>query len=93
MRFVLTPDFERAFKKLNPKQKKDTQKAIGLLDDNPQAKSLRFRRLQGSADCWIANINKGDRIILAQIGPDEYELADVGAHDATYRKWNRKRGQ
>ena len=91
MQFVASDEFLRAFKKLNTKQKKDARKALLLLGAEPMPKSLRFRRFQGRENTWIANINKGDRIILIEIEPDLYDLVDIGPHDATYRKWNRRK--
>ena len=57
----------------------------------PPAQSLKLRRLQGSEDLWIASVNKGDRIIYRLIESDVMELLDIGTHDATYAKWNRRK--
>ena len=55
----------------------------------PQSKSLRFRALKGSERYWIANVNRGVRLILGKLDDDHFELLDIGEHDKTYQKWNR----
>lgn len=91
MKIYSTTHFVRAFKKLTKQQAKQTEKAITLLMTNPEINSLHFRQLKGSAVYWIANINKGDRMILAKLEDDLFELLDIGEHDAIYRKWNRRK--
>ena len=89
MRLQVTNRFKRAYKRLSAQQVKQTDKAIHLLMTAPQSKSLRFRALEGSNRYWIANVNRGDRLILGRLEDDLFELLDIGEHDKTYRKWNR----
>lgn len=91
MRLQPTERFEKALRRLSQQQNKQALKAIRFLMTAPQTKSLRFRALEGSDNYWIANINRGDRIILGKLEDDLFELLDIGEHDATYRKWNRRK--
>lgn len=90
MKLQSTTRFERAYKRLPLQKMKQTDKAIRLLMTEPQSKSLRFRALACSNSYWIANINRGDRLILNKIDDDLFELLDVGEHDKTYNNWNRR---
>lgn len=91
MRLQPTERFKKALKRLSQQQAKQVSKAIQMLMTAPQVKSLRFRALEGSDSIWIANINRGDRLILGKLEDDLFELLDIGEHDATYRKWNRRK--
>ena len=91
MKVTVSKGFERAYRKLSKVKQADADKAIRGLFTDPMPAALRLRTLKGSADLWIASIDKGDRIIGRMVAADSLELLDVGEHDATYRKWNRRK--
>lgn len=80
-----------AYAKLSHKKRKAVTQTIEKLMVEPVATSLMRRRLKGSADLWIANAPQGNRIIYQMTENDVAQLLDVGEHDATYRKWNRRK--
>ena len=59
MRFAATAGFIRAFKKLNKKEKALAIKAIKAPISDTSNQALKFRKLQGVADIWEANIGPG----------------------------------
>lgn len=91
MKVTVSKGFERAYPKLSKVKQADAYKAIRGLFADPMPASLRLRTLKGSADLWIASINRSDRIIGRMVDADTLELLDVGEHDASYRKWNRRK--
>lgn len=91
MKVSFSASFTEAYKALAHDKRRAASRAIEKLMTEPPAQSLKLRRLQGSEDLWIASVNKGDRIIYRLIESDVMELLDIGTHDATYAKWNRRK--
>jgi mRNA-degrading endonuclease RelE of RelBE toxin-antitoxin system len=92
LRIIPTRDFAKAFKRLAKDKQKATERALAKLGSEPPAPSLKIRLLQSSDGLWIANVSGiGYRIIFARPDEQSAELLDVGEHDATYRKWNRRK--
>ncbi len=48
---------------------------------------LNFEKIKGSQRCTI-RVSRGVRIMLAQSGPDTFDLIDVGDHDHIYGRKN-----
>ena len=91
MKVAFSASFTEAFKSLAHDKRRAATRAVEKLMTAPPAVSLKLRRLQGSEDLWIASVNKGDRIIYRLVASDLIELLDIGTHDATYTKWNRRK--
>lgn len=91
MKVSVSKGFVRAYRKLSKAKQADVDKAISGLFADPMPAALRLRTMRGSTDLWIASINTGDRLIGRMTEVDTFELLDVGEHDATYRKWNRRK--
>jgi len=83
--------FDQALAKLPDKERAKVFTTIEKLYAEPPVNSLKLRPFKGSPDLWIANINRGDRIILRMLGDGTAELLDFGEHDKTYRRWNRRK--
>lgn len=92
MILVPTHEFGKAFKRLAKDKQKATERALQKMGQNTLAPSLKIRLLQNSDGLWIANVGgTGYRIIFARPDEDTAELLDIQPHDATYRKWNRRK--
>lgn len=85
--------FDKAFKKLPKHRRKAVKKALVLFMENPNVRSLNFRKFQSLEDIFLINGQHGDRIILkkSKSENEEFIAADVGLHDNILRKWNRKK--
>ena len=61
-------------------------KALEFFAANVHHPGLDFEKLKGTDYCTI-RVDRGDRIVLRQSGPDTFELVDVGEHDSMHRRY------
>ena len=85
----LTRTFGKHLKSLPPHRQKKVGEAINRFVTDPATPSLDYRPLRGTADHYLIDSTSRDRLILRQIHPGHYEIADVGPHDNVLRRWNR----
>lgn len=91
MKVSVADSFRKAFKGLSQKKQVSVERALKKLMTEPLPTSLKLRRFKGSLDLWIANVDRGDRIIYQMVDDETALLLDVGTHDSTYNKWNRRK--
>lgn len=60
---ILTQRFEKHYKKLTLKEKKQLKSKLELLSVNPLHPSLRTKRIQGAEDLFECSVNMDIRII------------------------------
>ncbi|CAH1672118.1 type II toxin-antitoxin system RelE/ParE family toxin [Chelatococcus asaccharovorans] len=82
----LSPKFEKAFDDLDDRLKKRADKSIELFMERPRHPSLHFEKLSGSPYRTI-RVEMKFRIVLRELGPDEFELVDIGHHDYVDRAY------
>lgn len=85
--------FKRAFKGLPKDRQKRIERAVRNFVDDPHQPGLRFHKLP-ELNVWSISSNRKDRIALEPVAGAEEEtwlLLDVGAHDAIYRRLNRRK--
>jgi addiction module RelE/StbE family toxin len=80
-RFTYTERFQKHYKKLTENEKKQIQKKLALLSENPMHPSLRTKRIQGTKDLFECSANMDIRIIWYYEGDKIIILLDVGHHD------------
>lgn len=92
MKLIITAEFKAAYQSLAKDKQKAVDRVVERMGVNPVPPALKIRPLKSSNGYWIANVgNTGYRIIFAQPEEDTAELFDIGEHDKTYRKWNRRK--
>ena len=79
--FTFTERFQKHFRDLSSKEKKQLKDKLALLAENPRHPSLRTKRIQGSPDLFECSINMDVRIIWFYQGDIMIILVDVGHHD------------
>ena len=79
MKYFLTNQFERDFKKLSPSVRLAFQKQIGLLLKDMRHPSLRAKKYGGVKDVWQARINQKVRLYFLIKG-DIYVLLNIRKH-------------
>ena len=81
IRFTYSDRFAKHYKTLSQTEKKQLQKKLLLLSDNPLHPSLRTKRIQGTKDLFECSVNMDIRIIWFWEGETMIVLLDVGHHD------------
>lgn len=76
-----TDRFQKHYKNLTIQEKKQLQKKLHLLAENPMHPSLRTKRIQGTTDLFECSVNMDIRIIWFYEGDKMIILVDVGDHD------------
>ena len=79
-----TERFKRGFKKLDRQDRDRLVKALRLLATDPRRRSLRVKRLQGTAAIWEARASDELRITF-ELSEDRILLRGAGRHDPTLR--------
>ena len=80
-KLTFTSRFQKHFEVLTDTEKKQLQKKLRLLTENPLHPSLRTKRIQGTADLFECSVNMDIRIIWYYEGNTMIILVDVGHHD------------
>ena len=80
-RYTFTDRFRKHFKTLTEQEKKQLNKKLKLLSENPMHPSLRTKRIQGTDDLFECSVNMDIRIIWYYEGKIMIILVDVGHHD------------
>lgn len=80
-KIILTDRFEKNYKKLNTKIKKQLKKKIEIMQDNPFHPSLRTKRIQGTNDLFEFSVNMDVRVIWHYEDDKLILLLDIGHHD------------
>jgi mRNA-degrading endonuclease RelE of RelBE toxin-antitoxin system len=92
LKLIISTEFKAAFKRLAKDKQKAVERVVERLGGNPVPPSLKIRTFKNSNGLWIANVgNTGYRVIFSQPEADTAKLLDICPHDATYRKWNRRK--
>jgi len=79
--FTYTPRFQKHYKKLVAREKKQLANKLKLLAENPMHPSLRTKRIQGTDDLFECSVNMDIRIIWFYEGERIIVLLDAGHHD------------
>jgi mRNA-degrading endonuclease RelE of RelBE toxin-antitoxin system len=85
MRFVRTDRFNRAYRKLEPRQQELVKKALRQLAMDRTHPGLRIKRVQGTDTIWEMRAGRDIRITF-EITGEAYILRNAGHHDETLRK-------
>ena len=78
---ILTQRFEKHYKKLTLKEKKQLKSKLELLSVNPLHSSLRTKRIQRAEDLFECSVNMDIRIIWYYENNTMIILVDAGHHD------------
>ena len=90
MRLLVTPTFERAVKKLHPRQKADLDDAVRATAGNPGLGEAKVGDLAG---IHIYKFRSGNQISLLAyrvLAEDTVKLLMVGPHENFYRDLKRR---
>lgn len=79
--FVFSKKFQKHFKSLNEREKKQLKKKLELLAVNPLHPSLRTKRIQGTPNLFECSVNMDVRVVWFYEGERLIVLLDVGHHD------------
>ena len=85
MRFIVTGRFREAYRSLPESLRKEADKALRLLADNPRHPSLRLKKIEGTPGIWEARVDRACRMTL-QVSKDAFILRTIGKHDETLGK-------
>lgn len=80
-KITFTERFEKHYKTLSAKEKKQLQNKLLLLAENPLHPSLRTKRIKGTDDLFECSVNMDIRVIWFYEGDAMIILVDVGHHD------------
>ena len=72
--------FNEAYAALDARRKKQTDKTIRLLFENPAHPGLQTHPIHPDKYSWEAYINLSDRLIFVRVGP-VLHLVDIVPHD------------
>ena len=78
---TFTDRFKKNYKDLTEKEKKQIERKLALLAENPMHPSLRTKRIQGTTDLFECSVNMSIRMIWYYEGDKIIILLDVGHHD------------
>jgi hypothetical protein len=76
---LVRPSFWRAYEGLAPSIKTRARSAYAFFAENPDHPSLRFKKLQGSANLWSVRISEQYRAVGVRSG-DTIEWIWIGTH-------------
>jgi addiction module RelE/StbE family toxin len=79
--FSYTERFQKHYKKLTAKEKKQLAGKLMLLAENPTHPSLRTKRIQGTNGLFECSVNMDIRIVWFYEGDKMIILVDIGHHD------------
>ena len=78
---VFSDRFQKHYKNLTEKEKKQLRNKLEILAVNPLHPSLRTKRIQGTDDLFECSVNMDIRIIWYYQDNTMIVLLDVGHHD------------
>lgn len=82
LELVISKQFIRQFRKLNPHLKEEVLEKLELLTDSKNHRSLKVHKLNGKlAEKYSFSVNYKIRIIFSYPAPNEVFLLLVGDHD------------
>ena len=81
----ITEKFEKRYRNFNKNEKKQIDKTIKLLVQNPLHPSLRTKKIKGTENIFECSANMDIRIIWYYEGENLIILLDVGHHDILKR--------
>jgi addiction module RelE/StbE family toxin len=84
MRVSFTKPFQRDYQGLPESIRKQVDKQIVQLMENPRHPSLHIKKMEGHPSVWEARITKGYRMTL-QVDEDVFLLRRVGTHSVLKR--------
>ena len=91
-RFVISPGFDRALRRLTAAERIATQEAVRHFRDRTAENALRIERKSGLLGIWAFRVNNDLRVFFLQRTSSDgryAELLHVGHHD-DYRTIKRK---
>lgn len=80
-RITYTERFQKRYKAMTEKEKKQIRAKVALLAENPLHPSLRTKRIKGTDNLFECSVNMDIRIIWFYEGDTIIILVDVGHHD------------
>ena len=89
MRLLVTPTFERAVKKLNPRQKADLDDAVRTIVGNPGIGEAKVGDLAGIQVYKFRLGNQMSLLAYRVLAEDTVKLLMVGPHENFYRELKR----
>jgi hypothetical protein len=89
MKLEVTRRFEKDLKRLSKSDAEQAIEAIEIFVIEPTTRVLNFEKVRNRAGYFTIRANFKIRILLRQIGVDEYEAAAIGNHDYIYESYFR----
>jgi len=89
MRLLVTPTFERAVKKLHPRQKADLDDAVSAIAGNPGLGEIKVGDLAGIQVYKFRLGNQMSLLAYRLLAEDTVKLLMVGPHENFYRDLKR----
>ena len=80
-KFTFTKRFQKHYRSLVDKEKRQLKNKLELLAEDPAHPSLRTKRIQGTTDLFESSVNMDIRIIWYYEGDKMIILLDVGRHN------------
>ena len=77
---IPSPQFRRAYRKLDTPLQNEVDRTIGLLSDNPRHPSLHTHKRRGKGEVWQARVTRNCRLYFLMEG-DTLTLISVGPHE------------
>ncbi len=77
---IPTPQFRRAYRKLDSRIQHQVDKALGLLSENPRHASLHAHKRRGEDEIGQARVTRSYRLYL-RMAADTITLLHVGPHE------------
>ena len=84
MELVRTERFKRAYRKLEPRYRKQVKRVLAQLLADRTHPGLRVKRIRGTERVWELRAGRDIRVTF-EIEQEAYILRNVGHHDATLR--------
>ena len=90
MEIRFSPEFEKRYRKLSLRVKKNAEKQIDIFISDTHHPSLNVEKLNPKEkDYWSLRVNKQYRIIYRYHSKDIVYFVNVGEHDWIYKYTNR----
>jgi mRNA-degrading endonuclease YafQ of YafQ-DinJ toxin-antitoxin module len=81
MKYRFTENFDGRYAELDAESQQAIDDALGLFLENPRAKSLRTKKMQGYKGIFEMSANMDIRITYSYEKPDVVVLRNCGHHD------------
>lgn len=89
MRLEVSRRFEKDLKRLSKSDAEHAIEAIEAFTINPTARALNFEKVWNRAGYFTIRATFKVRILLRQIGEEEFEALAIGNHDYIYESYFR----